>query len=65
MKFPWQRRADEEQRLRIQAEQRLAEVRADWPEVERHAAALRYEKELNGWTDAIVTIFGSPKAKGS
>lgn len=61
MRFPWQRRADEEQHHRVVAEQRLSDAQADWPDVRRHAALLRAEKDLNGWTDTIVSIFGAQR----
>lgn len=64
MRFPWQRRADAEHTHRVAAERRLADAQADWPEVHRHADALRKQKELNGWTETIVTLFGAPKPQG-
>lgn len=39
-KFPWTKRADNEQRLRQQAERRLQNVQADWPRVHRETARL-------------------------
>lgn len=63
MKFPWQRRADHEQQQRLNAEKRSAEVHADWPKVQRHVDELRRQRELNGWTDTIIGIFGAPKSR--
>lgn len=63
MRFPWQRRADEQEQHRLSAEKRLAEVRADWPKVQRHVEELRKQRELNGWTDTIIGIFGAPKSR--
>lgn len=61
MRFPWQRRADEAREHRIDAEQRLTNAVNDWPEVRRHAYALRHQRELNGWTGTIKSIFDSGK----
>ena len=60
MRFPWQHRADTEERHRLDAERRLDAVRSDWAPVGRQVAAIRRERELNGWTNTIRTIFGSP-----
>lgn len=65
MRFPWQRRADEEQQHRIVAEKRRDDANSDWPVVREHAARLRREKDLNGWTDTIVGIFGTTSGKGT
>lgn len=59
MKFPWQRRADEAEAHRIEAQKRLAAARADWPKVHGASAALRHEYDLNGWTGRIKMIFES------
>lgn len=57
IRLPWQRRADQEETHRRAAEQQLAEVRADWVTVHAHAAALRHEKEMNGWTGIVSALF--------
>jgi hypothetical protein len=63
VRFPWQHRADTEHVHRVAAEQRRDDAQADWPEVRRHADALRKEKELNGWTSTILSIFSSPQER--
>lgn len=65
MRFPWQRRADAERTHRIHAEKRLDEVRRDWAPVGRQVAAIRKERQRNGWTDALETIFGTPSGRGT
>lgn len=57
MRFPWQRRADEERDHRMAAEERLAAARADWAVVHAHADELRHEKYLNGWTGIVDALF--------
>lgn len=64
MRFAWTRRADEERKHRIAAERRLAGVQADWPDVRLTSAALRREKEINGWTATCAAIFGTQKREG-
>lgn len=59
MRFPWQRRADEEKVHRDDAEQRLADAEADWPRVYMHAASLRNERQLNGWTGIVDALFAN------
>lgn len=61
MRFTWQRRADEEQRLRKTAEAQLAAVQSNWPEVEANAAELRRHKELNGWTGIVASLFADQR----
>lgn len=56
-KFPWTRRADAERKKRIEAEQRLVEVEADWERVREHRAAVQREVALNDWTRTAKTIF--------
>lgn len=63
MKFPWQRRADVARAHRVVAEKRLEDVRADWPHVRREASGIRRQRELNGWTETIVAIFGTPQQR--
>lgn len=57
LRFIWQRRADEEQRLRITAEKRLATARSNWPVIQEHANELRRQRELNGWTGIVASLF--------
>ena len=57
MKLPWQKRADGERRERVHAENRLRETEQDWTPVHAAVAKVRRERELNGWTAAITTIF--------
>ena len=57
MRFPWQRRADVAQTEHEHAEGRLERAEADWPQVHAVVERVRRERELNGWTSAIVTIF--------
>lgn len=63
MRFPWQRRADRERKKREAAEHRLAGVVGQWPEVHAAVAPLRRERNLNGWTDTIVSIFEAPESR--
>ena len=61
MRFPWQRRADEERRHRVDAERRLAATRADWTKVRDHTAELRRQKDLNGWTTVVTALFADDR----
>jgi hypothetical protein len=64
VRFPWQRRADEERGHRMAAQERLASARADWVTVHAHAADLRREKNLNGWTGIVDALFADRKEGG-
>ena len=57
MRMPWTRRADQEKEARQEAEQRLDDVKADWPKIHAEVAVTRREVELNGWTRAVTVIF--------
>jgi hypothetical protein len=57
MRFPWQRRADEAQADTTQAKDRLRDVRADWTRVRATVETTRRERELNGWTASVQSLF--------
>lgn len=63
MRFPWQKRTDEERRRREVDERRLAAVMSDWPDVIAHAERLQYERELNGWTGIAAALFSGQKGR--
>lgn len=57
MRMPWTRRADEAAKERKAAEQRLEQARKDWSRINREVAVTREEKQLNGWTATVTSIF--------
>lgn len=60
MTTPWKRRAD---RARAAAEKARADylaTKAQRPKTDALVNELRRHRELNGWTSAIVDIFGAP-----
>ena len=64
MRFPWQKRADDEARHREAAEQRLADVEADWPRVHSAVDELRTHRDLNGWTGIVRELFADTRRTG-
>lgn len=40
MRFPWDKRADEERERRVEAEKRLDDVMGDWPKVQSSVGAV-------------------------
>lgn len=64
MKFPWDRRAQQAHTDRINAEERLDQARADWPQVNAEVAVTRHEREMNGWTATVETLFSGHRHKG-
>jgi hypothetical protein len=65
MKFPWNRRADRAHTDRVAAENRLKKVRGDWPKVHAEVADIRQQREINGWTATITTLFAGRQPGGS
>ena len=64
IKWPWTKRADDEERLRRHAELRRHEVEQDWEALRETTEAITNEVELNDWTRTALTIFqGSPAPK--
>lgn len=63
MRFPWQRRADEERRHRVLAEKRRDAAWADWAEVKYAHRELRHQKVMNGWTQITVAIAAGSREK--
>lgn len=63
MRFPWQRRADEERGHRVLAEKRRDDAWADWAEVQHAHRLMRHQRELNGWTQIAVTVFAGAHEK--
>lgn len=61
MRLPWTRRVEEreaEARHRAEeAERRLRDVRAQWPQA-RRLASESHQHRLDGWTETVKTIFG-------
>lgn len=55
--LPWTKRANAEARLRVNAELKLQQVRADWVPIRRHRRAVQREIELNDWTATAKRIF--------
>jgi hypothetical protein len=66
MRYPWKRRNRSHARdKRRVAEENLENIRARWPQVRAAVAPLRREREINGWTATIATIFGDAHRKDS
>ena len=65
MKFPWTHRAQQAHDDRINAEQRLQQARADWPQVNSEVAVTRHERELNGWTATVESLFSGRQKRGN
>lgn len=64
MKWPWSRSREETggAEARAQAEERLAEARERWPEVNRVSKSLRDLRERNHFAEQIQHIFeGGPR----
>jgi len=59
MRLPWHRRADEEKRLRVEAENRHKRAELNWPVVHAASGQLRAQRDLNGWTGIADTLFAS------
>lgn len=57
MRLPWTRRGDDARDDRVKAELKLQQVRADWPRINQEVAVTRRERELNGWTRTVQTLF--------
>lgn len=57
MKLPWKRRAEQAHARRLAAEERLHDVQADWPKVDAETAIAHRERDLNGWTATVLTLF--------
>lgn len=57
IKWPWTKRADDEERLRRHAELRRHEVEQDWEALRETTDAISSEVELNDWTRTALTIF--------
>lgn len=64
MRFPWHRRGDaaeaELEHARAETEQakkRLRDVEADWQRVRATVETTRRERELNGWTASVQSLF--------
>jgi hypothetical protein len=64
MKFPWDRREQQARQDRMNAEERLDQARADWPQVNAEVAVTRHERELNGWTATVETLFSGHRHRG-
>ena len=65
MKFPWNQRADRAHVDRLAAERRLKKVRGDWPKVHAEVAGIRRQREINGWTATITTLFSGHQPGGT
>lgn len=57
MRFPWQRRADRLAHDTARAKKRLHDVESDWTRVRRTIETTRRERELNGWTRSVQSLF--------
>jgi hypothetical protein len=64
MRFPWDRREQQARQERINAEERLDQARADWAQVNAEVAVTRHERELNGWTATVETLFAGHRHRG-
>lgn len=63
MRFPWHGRADDAARQLAEIERQRERVQRQWPAVHAAVRPLRRERQLNGWTDTIVSIFADPPRK--
>ena len=57
IRWPWTKRADNEERLRRDAEYRRYEVEQDWHEIKKSTDAITEETKLNDWTRTAIVIF--------
>jgi hypothetical protein len=57
MKFPWQRRAERAEADAEKAQERLSDVEADWRRVRDTVDTTREERDLNGWTATVESLF--------
>lgn len=57
MRFPWQRRADRLEADTARARKRLYDVKSDWTRVRATVETTRRERELNGWTASVQSLF--------
>lgn len=60
MRFPWNKRADEERERRVEAEKRLEEVVGDWPKVRTSVGAV-----LDGYNAKAKQMFGGRSDAGT
>jgi hypothetical protein len=59
MRFPWQKRADEEHKKRLQAEARLKETTNSWGEIHHVRAELHAAHGPDGWTGIAAKLFSN------
>ena len=57
MKFPWSHRAEKARAEREKTHHKLQRVREDWPKIAAEVAVTRSEREKNGWTATVETLF--------
>jgi hypothetical protein len=61
VRFPWQKRADQERNHRLKDEERLEDVRNGWSEVHHVRAELHAAYGPNGWTGIAAKLFANRK----
>lgn len=57
IKWPWVRRADDEERLRRYAEHRREKAEEDWGSLRETTEAISNEVDLNDWTRTALIVF--------
>lgn len=57
MKWPWVKRADEEKKQRMLAEEKCAQVEKDWTDIRNHRKSIDKEIEMNDWTATAIAMF--------
>lgn len=63
MKWPWTRRIEAASKSRKEAEVELERVKDQWPLVLSLVAEAKYQRELNGWSSEIQSIFGGKNGR--
>lgn len=62
MRFPWNKRADEEQLKREDAEKRATEIEKDWVHIRKHRRSIDRDIDLNDWTGTALALFSGKEA---
>lgn len=64
MRFPWQRRADEAEARARDARDGLDKVKDQWEHVHAVAGETRAQREANGFTNVVTSIFAGRPGEG-
>jgi hypothetical protein len=58
MRMPWHRRAEAAEDGALDAEREYEESKQRWKLAHELAAESRYQRDMNGWTAKVLSIFG-------